>query len=62
MATIEVKTLDKHTLAHCQQIEELTAIEGQRGVSELVSCCSASGRDFADVSRTSVFSIGRCLK
>ena len=50
----------KHTLAHCPQIEELTIIEGQLGVSQLVSCRRASNRDLIDVSRTWVFSICFC--
>ena len=50
----------KHTLAHCQQVEELTTIKGQLGVSELVLCRRASNGDLVDVSRTWVFSICCC--
>ena len=42
-------------------MEELTIIKGQLGIMELVSCRRASNRDFVDVSRTWVFSIGRYL-
>ena len=42
----------RHMLAHSQQVKELTIIEGQLGVSELVSCRRASNGDPVDVSRT----------
>ena len=51
---------DKHKLAYCRQMEYLAIIKGQLGILELVSCRRASNRDFVDVSRTWVFSIGCC--
>ena len=51
---------DKHTFAHRRQMEEFAIIEGQLGIAKLVSCPRASNRDFVDVLRTWVFSIGRC--
>ena len=46
--------------AHSLQMEELTIIEQQLGVSELVSCRRASNQNFVDVSCTWVFSVGCC--
>ena len=54
------RSRDRHTLAHRRQMEEFAIIEGQLGIAELVSCRRASNRDFVDVSRTWVFSIGCC--
>ena len=51
---------DKHTFAHRRQMEEFAIIEGQLGIAKLVSCRRASHRDFVDVRRTWVFSIGCC--
>ena len=51
---------DKHTFAHRRQMEEFAIIEGQLGISKLVSCRRASNRDFVDVLRPWVLSIG-CL-
>ena len=50
----------KHTLAHCQQMEELTITEIQLGVSEVVLCRRASNRDLVHVSPTWVFWICCC--
>ena len=47
-------------LVHPQQIEEFAIIEGQLGITGLVSCRRASNRDFVDAPRTWVFSIGCC--
>ena len=49
---------DKHTFAHRRQMEEFAIIERQLGISKLVSCRRASNRDFVDVLRTWVLSIG----
>ena len=49
---------DKHTLAHRRQMEESAIIEEQLGIAKLVSCRRASNRNFVDVLRTLVFSIG----
>ena len=54
------RSRDKHTLAHCRQMEEIAIVEAQLGVSQLVSCRRAPNCDFVDVSRTWVFSIGCC--
>ena len=51
---------EKHTFAHRRQMEEFAIIEGQLGISKLVSCRRASIRDFVDVRRPWVFSIGCC--
>ena len=51
---------DKHTFAHRQQMEEFAIMEGQLGIWKLVSCRRASNRDFVDVLRPWVFSIGCC--
>ena len=51
---------DKHTFAHRPQMEEFAILEGQLGISRLVSCRRASNRDFVDVLRPWVFSIGCC--
>ena len=39
----------KHTFAHCRQVEKHTVVEGQLGVSELVSCRRASDGDLIDM-------------
>ena len=39
-------------------MEEFAIIEGQAGISKLVSCRRASNRDFVDVLRPWVLSIG----
>ena len=49
---------DKHTFAHRRQMEEFAIIEGQLGISKLVSCRRASNRDFVDVFRPGVLPIG----
>ena len=49
---------DKHTFAHCRQMEEFAIIEGQLGISKMVSCRRASNRDFVDVLRPWVLSMG----
>ena len=49
---------DKHTFAHRRQMEEFAIIEGQLGISKLVSCLRASNRDLLDVLRPWVLSIG----
>ena len=51
---------DKHAFAHRRQMEEFAIIEGQLGISKLESCRRASNRDFVDVLRPLVFSIGCC--
>ena len=50
----------KHTFAHRRQMEECAIMEAQLGIAKLVSCRRASNRNFVDVLRTWVFSIGRC--
>ena len=49
----------KNMFAHRGQVEELTIIKGQLGVSELMSCRRASNGDLIDVSRTWIFLIRR---
>ena len=49
---------DKYTFAHRRQIKEFAIIEGQLGISKLVSCRRDSDRDFVDVLRPWVLSIG----
>ena len=51
------RTTYKHTLAHCQQVEELTIIEGQLGVSKMVSCRRPWNSNLIHVSGMWVFSI-----
>ena len=51
---------DKHTFAHRRQMEEFAIIQGQIGIANLVSCRRASNRNFVDVLRPWVFSIGCC--
>ena len=49
---------NKHTFAHHRQMEEFAIIEGQLGISKLVSCRRASNCDFVDVFRPGVLPIG----
>ena len=46
--------------AHRGQMEEFPIIEGQLGISELVSSRRTSNSNFVDVLRPWVFSIGCC--
>ena len=50
----------KHTFGHCRQLEELTVVGGQLGVSELVSCRRASDGDLINMPGTWIFPICRC--
>ena len=40
----------ENMLAHCRQVKELTVVEGQFGILELMLCRRASNGDFSDVS------------
>ena len=50
----------KKKVAHCQQVEELTVIEGQFGILQLVLCRRASDGNLVNVPGAWVFSICRC--
>ena len=47
----------ENTLAPCPQVEELTVLEGQLGISELVTCRRASNGNLVNVPGRWVFSI-----
>ena len=50
----------KNSLAHCQQLGELTVVAGEFAFSELVSCRRASNSDLLNVPGAWVFSMCPC--
>ena len=52
------RSRDKHRLALRREMEGFAVVEGQLGIAELMLFRRALNRDFGDVSRMWVFSIG----